>query len=96
MIHVKSLSKDYGSRRAVDGITFNAEKGEILGFLGPNGAAKPPPCACSPVTCRPPAARRRSAGSMWSKIHWKCANMVGYMPESVPLYNEMTVMEYLT
>jgi ABC-2 type transport system ATP-binding protein len=38
MIRVQGLTKDYGSRRAIDGLTFDVEQGEIIGFLGPNGA----------------------------------------------------------
>ena len=40
MIQVEELTKDYGLRRAIDGISFHANRGEILGFLGPNGAGK--------------------------------------------------------
>jgi ABC-2 type transport system ATP-binding protein len=45
MIDVSVLTKDYGSRRAIEDLTFKATRGEILGFLGPNGAGKLPPCA---------------------------------------------------
>jgi len=96
MIHVKSLSKDYGSRRAVDGITFNAEKGEILGFLGPNGAGKTTTMRMLTGYMPPTSGTAEIGGFDVVEDSLEVRKLVGYMPESVPLYNEMTVMEYLT
>ncbi len=95
MIEVKGLVKTYGTKRAVDGVTFSVRRGDILGFLGPNGAGKSttmkvitgylPPTAGSvtvdgiDVTQDPVATKRR----------------IGYLPESAPAYGEMTVTEYL-
>lgn len=96
MIHVKSLSKDYGLRRAVDGITFNAEKGEILGFLGPNGAGKTTTMRMLCGYMPPTSGTAEIGGYDVVEDSLEVRKLVGYMPESVPLYNEMTVMEYLT
>src|SRR5512141_942025 len=95
MIRVFGLTKDAGSRRAISDLTFNAEKGEILGFLGPNGAGKT-------TTMRiltgymPPTAGKVSIGG-YDVIEDSLAvrRIVGYMPETVPLYPDMTVYEYL-
>jgi ABC-2 type transport system ATP-binding protein len=96
MIRVKSLSKDYGLRRAVDEITFNAEKGEILGFLGPNGAGKTTTMRMLTGYMPPTSGTAEIGGFDVVEDSLEVRRLVGYMPESVPLYNEMTVMEYLT
>ncbi len=96
MIRVKSLSKDYGLRRAVSEITFNAEKGEILGFLGPNGAGKTTTMRMLTGYMPPTSGTAEIGGYDVLEDSLEVRRLVGYMPESVPLYNEMTVMEYLT
>ena len=95
MINVIGLTKDYGTRRAIDNLSFNAERGEILGFLGPNGAGKT-------TTMRiltgymPPTAGSATIGGFDIVEHsLDVRRIVGYMPETVPLYNDMTVFEYL-
>jgi ABC-2 type transport system ATP-binding protein len=96
MIRVKSLTKDYGLRRAVDEITFNAKKGEILGFLGPNGAGKTTTMRMLCGYMPPTSGSAEIGGFDIVEDSLEVRRLVGYMPESVPLYNEMTVMEYLT
>lgn len=96
MIRVKSLSKDYGLRRAVDEISFNAQKGEILGFLGPNGAGKTTTMRMLCGYMPPTSGSAEIGGFDVVEDSLEVRRLVGYMPESVPLYNEMTVMEYLT
>ncbi|HEX7556515.1 MAG TPA: ATP-binding cassette domain-containing protein, partial [Leptolinea sp.] len=96
MIRVKSLSKDYGLRRAVNEITFNASKGEILGFLGPNGAGKTTTMRILTGYMPPTSGTAEIGGFDVVENSLEVRRLVGYMPESVPLYNDMTVMEYLT
>ncbi|NLF51962.1 MAG: ATP-binding cassette domain-containing protein [Leptolinea sp.] len=96
MIRVKSLSKDYGSRRAVNELTFSADKGEILGFLGPNGAGKTTTMRMLTGFMPPTSGTAEICGYDVLENSLEVRKLVGYMPESVPLYNDMTVMEYLT
>jgi ABC-2 type transport system ATP-binding protein len=96
MIRVKGLSKDYGSRRAVNELTFSADKGEILGFLGPNGAGKTTTMRMLTGYMPPTSGTAEIGGFDVLENSLEVRKLVGYMPESVPLYNDMTVMEYLT
>ena len=95
MIEVRNLSKHYGSHRAVNNISFTVNEGEIVGFLGPNGAGKTTTLRI--VTCFMPA----TSGSVTIAGHdvltesMQVRAVVGYLPESVPLYPEMRVREYL-
>lgn len=95
MIQVEELTKDYGPRRAIDRISFHAEKGEILGFLGPNGAGK---TTTMRILCgyMPPTMGKASiAGFDVIDKSLEVRKRVGYLPESVPLYPDMTIFEYL-
>jgi ABC-2 type transport system ATP-binding protein len=96
MIRVKSLCKDFGSRRAVDDLSFHAEKGEILGFLGPNGAGKTTTMRMLTGYMPPTSGTASIGGFDVMENSLDVRKLVGYMPESVPLYNDMTLMEYLT
>jgi ABC-2 type transport system ATP-binding protein len=95
VIDVRNLSKFYGRLCAVNGISFSINEGEIVGFLGPNGAGKTTTIRI--LTCFQPA----TSGSASVAGHDVFAHSmavrakVGYMPESVPLYPEMRVREYL-
>src|SRR3972149_7345716 len=95
MIQVEGLTKDYGLRRAIENLTFHAEKGEILGFLGPNGAGKTTTmrilCGYTPPTM----GRAQIAGFDVVDQSLEVRRRVGYVPETVPLYPDMTVYEYL-
>ncbi len=95
MIEVRDLSKYYGSRCAVDRITFKVNEGEIVGFLGPNGAGKSTTLRI--LTCYMPATSGSAsiAGHDVFTESMKVRSLVGYLPESVPLYPEMRVREYL-
>jgi len=95
VIDVQNLSKFYGSRAAVDNITFKVEEGEIVGFLGPNGAGKTTTLRI--LTCYMPATSGSAtiAGNDVLTDSMAVRRMVGYLPESVPLYPEMRVREYL-
>ncbi len=95
MIEARNLSKHYGSHRAVNDISFTVHEGEIVGFLGPNGAGKTTTLRI--LTCFMPA----TSGSAMIAGHdvltesMKVREVVGYLPESVPMYPEMRVREYL-
>jgi ABC-2 type transport system ATP-binding protein len=95
MIQVEGLTKDYGSRRAIDDLSFNAEKGEILGFLGPNGAGKTTTMRILCGYMPPTSGVARVAGFDVVEQSLDVRRRVGYMPETVPLYPDMTVFEYL-
>ena len=95
MIEVDHLSKAYGRHRAVDDISFDVGEGEIVGFLGPNGAGKT--TTMRVLTGYHPATSgsARIAGHDVFKESKRVRAVVGYLPESVPLYPEMRVREYL-
>ena len=94
-INVQNLTKSYGPVLAVDDITFQVQPGELVGFLGPNGAGK---STCMRIlTTWLPA----SSGYAWLNgfdvmyESMEVRKQIGYLPESVPLYTEMRVREYL-
>jgi len=95
MIQVKNLTKYYGAFLAVDNISFKVEEGEIVGFLGPNGAGKSTTLRI--LTCYQPATSGSAtvAGFDVFKQSMEVRKHIGYLPESVPLYPEMRVREYL-
>ncbi|MBN2447166.1 MAG: ATP-binding cassette domain-containing protein [Phycisphaerae bacterium] len=95
MIDVKSLSKHYGTHHAVDGISFSIGEGEIVGFLGPNGAGKT--TTLRVLTCFHPATAGSAtvAGYDVFTQSEQVRAQIGYLPESVPMYPEMRVREYL-
>ncbi len=95
MIRVTELTKDYGSRRAINEITFNARKGEILGFLGPNGAGKTTTMRILTGYMPPTSGIAEIGGFDVIEHSLDVRRIIGYMPETVPLYSEMTVEEYL-
>ncbi len=95
MIEVEGLTKDYGARRAIDNLTFNARKGEVLGFLGPNGAGKTTTMRILTCYMPPTSGVARVAGFDVVDQSLEVRKRVGYMPETVPLYPDMTVFEYL-
>jgi len=95
MIRVSGLTKDYGIRRAVDNITFDAEQGEILGFLGPNGAGKTTTMRILSGYMPPTQGEATVAGYDVVSDSIEVRRRVGYLPETVPLYSDMTVFDYL-
>jgi len=95
MIRVSELTKDYGARRAIDSITFDAEQGEIVGFLGPNGAGKTTTMRILSGYMPPTDGEAVVAGYNVVSESLEVRRRVGYLPETVPLYNEMGVFEYL-
>jgi ABC-2 type transport system ATP-binding protein len=95
MIEVVGLTKDYGARRAIDNLTFNAKKGEVLGFLGPNGAGKTTTMRILTGYMPPTKGEARIAGFDVVSQSLEVRKRVGYLPETVPLYPDMTVFDYL-
>ncbi len=95
MIEVEGLTKDYGSRRAINNLTFNAEPGEILGFLGPNGAGKTTTMRILAGYMPPTMGVAKIAGFDVVDQSLEVRKRVGYLPETVPLYPDMTVFGYL-
>lgn len=95
MIRVSELTKDYGSRRAIDNLNFDAERGEILGFLGPNGAGKTTTMRILTGYMPPTSGKAEIGGFDVVDQSLEVRRLVGYLPETVPLYPEMTVFEYL-
>ncbi len=95
MIEVKGLVKNYGSIRAVDGVTFTVKRGDILGFLGPNGAGKSTTMKMITGFVRPDAGRATVDGIDVTEDPVAVKRKLGYLPESAPAYPEMTVEEFL-
>jgi ABC-2 type transport system ATP-binding protein len=96
VIEVQHLTKRYGRVTAVDDVSFTVERGEILGFLGPNGAGKT--TTMRVITGYMPATEGRAivAGFDVFQQPVEAKRRTGYLPETPPLYPEMTVREYLT
>jgi ABC-2 type transport system ATP-binding protein len=95
MIQVKGLTKDYGARRAIENLTFDAEQGEIVGFLGPNGAGKTTTMRILTGYMPPTDGTATVAGYDILEESLEVRKRVGYLPETVPLYDDMTAHEYL-
>ena len=95
MIQVNGLTKDYGARRAIDNLTFDAEQGEIVGFLGPNGAGKTTTMRILTSYMPPTEGSALVAGYDILEESMEVRKRVGYLPETVPLYNDMTALDYL-
>ncbi len=95
MIEVEALSRRYGSRIAVDDVSFRVEPGEIVGFLGPNGAGKTTTLRMLTGYLAPTSGDIRIDGIDAVTNSIRARERIGYMPEGVPLYGEMRVYEYL-
>ena len=95
MIEVENLTRYYGTRRAINNISFQIEKGEVVGFLGPNGAGKS--TTMNIISCILPA----SSGSAKIKgfdtfeKSLEIRKIIGYLPETPPIYPDMIVSDYL-
>jgi ABC-2 type transport system ATP-binding protein len=95
MIEVERLTKHYGSVRAIAQISFRVGRGEIVGLLGPNGAGKTTTMRILTTFLVPTSGRGVLAGHDVLDEPLKVRRKVGYLPENVPLYNEMRVKEFL-
>lgn len=95
MIEVKNITKKYGKFTAVDNLNFKVEDHEIMGFLGPNGAGKSTTMNMITGYIEPTKGKIIVNGYDISKTPKKAKRQIGYMPESVPLYNDLTVREFI-
>ncbi len=96
MIDVEHVTKQYGQVRALDDISFSINKGEIVAFLGPNGAGKTTTMRILTGFMPPTSGTVRIAGFDCLEEPWEIKKHIGYLPETPPLYLELTVQEYLT
>jgi ABC-2 type transport system ATP-binding protein len=96
VIEVQHLTKRYGPTTAVDDISFRVEKGEILGFLGPNGAGKTTTMRVLTGYMPPSEGTAVVAGYDVLEQPIEAKRRTGYLPETPPLYPDMTVRDYLT
>jgi gliding motility-associated transport system ATP-binding protein len=95
MIRVEHLTKNYGPRVAVADVTFDVDKGEVLGFLGPNGAGKTTTMRILTGYLPPSGGRAEVAGFDVATQSLQARANIGYLPETVPLYPDMSVRSYL-
>ena len=96
MIEVKNVTKKFGNFTAVDNITFTVNDGEVVGFLGPNGAGKSTTMNMITGFTEPTEGTIIIDGYDIQKKPLKAKKCIGYMPEGVPLYSELTVKEFVT
>lgn len=95
MIDVQNLSKSYSGFRAVQNLNFKVDRGEIVGFLGPNGAGKSTTMKILAGYLPPTDGQVKVAGFDVVSQSLEVRQRIGYMPENVPLYNDMRVNEFL-
>ncbi len=96
MIEVKNVTKKYGTTIAVDNISFTVNDGEVVGFLGPNGAGKSTTMNMITGFIEPTKGQIIINGNDISKKPRKAKKEIGYMPENVPLYYELTTKEFIS
>lgn len=95
MIHVETLTKRYGAFTALDGISFHVAAGRVVGFLGANGAGKTTTLRILSCFMPPSSGEAIVGGFDTVRASDEVRRLIGYMPESVPLYGDMRVVEYL-
>ena len=95
MILVGNLTKAFGPKTAVNKVSFRVERGEVLGFLGPNGAGKSTTMRMITGYLPPSSGRVTVCGFDVSDQPLEVKRRIGYLPESAPLYPEMTVLGFL-
>jgi ABC-2 type transport system ATP-binding protein len=96
MIEVRDLTKRYGDFTAIERVSFTVEKGEVLAFLGPNGAGKTTTMRILTCFIPPTEGSARVAGFDCFEEPLEVKRRIGYLPETPPVYQELTVLEYLT
>jgi ABC-2 type transport system ATP-binding protein len=96
MINVKNLTKTFGSKRAVDGVSFTVGRGEVLGFLGPNGAGKSTTMRMITGFIPPTGGTITVGGFDMMDKPIPAKQLIGYLPENAPAYTDMTVYGFLS
>lgn len=96
MVEVRNLVKNYAGVKALRGLDFTVDRGEIVGLLGPNGAGKSTTLRILTCYLPPTSGEVRVAGYCVVRESLEVRRRIGYMPEQVPLYKEMRVDEFLT
>ncbi|KHE94105.1 MAG: ATP-binding cassette domain-containing protein [Candidatus Scalindua rubra] len=95
MISIDKLCRKFGSIVAIDGVSFDVGKGEVLGFLGPNGAGKSTLMKMLACFLKPDSGTATVCGHDILENPVEVRKSIGYLAENVPLYNEMTVGDFL-
>ncbi|MFZ5519384.1 MAG: ABC transporter ATP-binding protein [Candidatus Zhuqueibacterota bacterium] len=95
MIELKHVSKNYGLTKALDDVSFSVKKGEIVGFVGPNGAGKSTAMKIITTYTAPTSGTASVGGFDVLANPIDVRKLIGYLPETVPLYYDMLVSEYL-
>ena len=95
MIEVENLTKKYRDRVAIDALNFSVKEGQIVGFLGPNGAGKSTTMKILTGFMPPTSGKARVAGFDLFEAPLEAKRRIGYLPETPPLYPELTVRGYL-
>ncbi len=95
MIEIKNLTKVFGRKHALDDVSFTVEKGEIVGFLGPNGAGKSTAMNIITGYLSSTSGTVKVAGIDVFEDPDEAKKLIGFLPEQPPLYQDMTVSEYL-
>jgi len=96
MIEVKNLVKTYGNTRAVDDVSFKVNKGEVVGLLGPNGAGKTTMMRILTCYIAPDSGAAEVGGFDVLTQSLEVRRILGYLPESAPLYSDMNCVDYLS
>lgn len=95
MINIENLVKDYGDTRALNGINVEIPRGQVIGLLGPNGAGKSTTLRILTGYLKPTSGKITVKGLDVSENPTEVKKIIGYLPESAPLYSEMLVWDYL-
>jgi ABC-2 type transport system ATP-binding protein len=95
MIHIQGLSKRFGQTEALKGLSFDVPRGQVVGFLGPNGAGKTTTMRILAGYSTPTSGTAQVAGLDVTRDTVAARRLIGYLPESNPLYEEMMVADFL-
>ena len=95
MIKMENLSRQYGAKKALDGLSFTAENGSVLGFIGPNGAGKSTAMRMICGIIPPGSGRVEVSGISVAEHPREAKEKLGYLPENAPLYAGMNVLAFL-